>query len=162
MRSTRAARPVAVTSALVGVTLLLHAIVTAAVVFGAVLPSDRIGSPAALWGAVTWLPSLLWAALVLARSAHWRVVSAFWLPGAATIVGMMMFLMTFVARIAGIDLSGVGTGAMVSSWILVVCAFAVAVTSRLLRVSGDSLAELEASLAEDGRPAQQPQPPSVA
>lgn len=162
MRATRAARPVAVTGALVAVTLVLHASATAALVWNAVLPSDRLGSAPLLWGAVTWLPSLVWATLVLARSARWRVVSAFWLPGAATLIGMLMFLMTFVARVSGIDLAGVGTGAMVSSWMLVVCAFVVAVASRFARVSGDSLAELEASLADDGRASQRPQPPSVA
>lgn len=162
MRTTRATRPVAVTGALVAVTLLLHASVTAALVWNAVLPSDRLGSATLLWGAVTWLPSLLWATLVIARSAHWRVVSAFWLPGAATLVGMLMFLMTFTTRVSGVDLSGIGTGAMVSSWILLACAFVVAVASRFARVSGDSLAEIEASLADDGRPGQRPQPPSVA
>ncbi|WP_306233190.1 hypothetical protein [Agrococcus beijingensis] len=131
--SSRDPRPVLLSAAQVGGIVIAHAITIASIIAGLGYTERDVGPVPRYWAVVTLGPSLLWAAIVLARAAAWRRASSFWLPGAAAIVAILAFVYAAVLRYGPLDWPGVGFGTLISSWILIGIALIVAAATQLVR-----------------------------
>lgn len=75
-------------------------------------------------------PSVVWAALVLARAVVWRRASSFWLGASGGIVVLGAFLVALTIFIGDIPARGIPLALVLSSWVLFACAVGVALAVR--------------------------------
>lgn len=126
-------RPVLAAAIPVAIVVALHGAVSTAII-AAVEPDVR--DLVVYWLVVVPMLSLLWAALVLCRAAVWRRPSAFWLGASAGVVVLVAFTIAFFLFVGEVSARGVPLALILSSWVLLACAVAVAA---VLRAAGKHL-----------------------
>jgi len=134
------------TAAPVAIVMLLHGGISSAII-DSVDPDVR--NLVSYWLVSVLGPSVLWAVLVLGRTAAWRRPSAFWLGASAGIVVFAAFLAAVVLVVTGIPplLRGTPMALILSSWVLLGCAVAVAVLLRVIGAHADR--PIDAELDEE-------------